>query len=108
MIVVFTKYDQFRRDIGFKLEDRKLDPTLLDAEVERIFREEYLTKLRESTPFLWLESESFDKLSCSTLNSVLQGCTRRANSVLSLLRRLQMSSLVVVLLSCSWLFRKKI
>ena len=57
MIAVFTKYDQFRRDIGFKLEDQKLDPTLLDNEVEMIFKKEYLAELRESAPFVRLESE---------------------------------------------------
>jgi len=105
VIAVFTKYDQFRRDIGFKLEDQYLDPVLLDTEMERIFREEYLFWLRESAPFVRLESENFvDPLACSTLNSVLQGCTRRANGVLSLLKRLPMSSLAASLLSCSWLF----
>jgi hypothetical protein len=109
VIAVFTKYDQFRRDIWFKLEDQKLEPALLDTEVERIFKKEYLAKLRESAPFARLESESFvDQLACSTLNSVTQRCTRRANSVLSLLKGLPMSSLVVPLLSCSWLFKRKI
>ena len=109
VIVVFTKYDQFRRDTGFKLEDQKLDPALLDAEVERIFKEEYLSKLRELAPFVRLESESFvDKLVCSTLNCVPQRCTRRANSILSSLKKLPMSSLVVPLLSCCWPFRKEI
>jgi len=57
VIAVFTKYDQFRRDIGFKLEDQKLDPALLDNEVEMIFKKEYLAELRESAPFVRLESE---------------------------------------------------
>jgi len=87
VIAVFTKYDQFRRDIRFKLEDQNLDPALLDSEVEKKFKKEHLAKLRESTrtaPFVRLESKSFvDQLVCSALNSVMQGCTRRANSVLS-------------------------
>jgi len=82
VIAVFTKYDQFRRDIGFKLEDQNLDPALLDSEVEKIFKKEHLAKLRESAPFVRLESESFvDQLLCSALNSVMQECTRRANGV---------------------------
>ena len=109
MIVVFTKYDQFRRDIRFKLQDQNLDPVLLDTEVERIFKEEYLAKLREAAPFVCLESKGFvDQLICSMLNSVLQGCIRRASGVLSLLKRLPISLLVVLLLLCSWLFRRKI
>jgi hypothetical protein len=82
VIAIFTKYDQFRRDIGFRLEDQKLEPALLDTEVERIFKQEYLAKLRGSAPFVRLESESFvDQLVCSALNPVMQECTRRANSV---------------------------
>ena len=59
MIAIFTKYDQFRCDIGYNLEDQKLDPALLDTEAERIFKEEYLGKLRGSASFVRLESESF-------------------------------------------------
>ena len=109
MIAVFTKYDQFRRDIGFKLEDQKRDPALLDTEVDKIFKKEFLAELRESAPFVRLESEFFfDQLACSMLKFVPQGCTRRTKSVLSLLIRLPMSSLAASLLSCSWLFRREI
>ena len=63
VIAVFTKYDQFRRETLFRLEDQGLDTctdtALLDAEVEKIFNKEYLTKLRESAAFVCLESESF-------------------------------------------------
>jgi hypothetical protein len=45
VIAVFTKYDQFRCDIGFKLKDENLEPALLYTEMERIFKE-YLVKLR--------------------------------------------------------------
>ena len=63
MIAVFTKYDQFKREINFRLEDQGLDtntyPALLDAELEKIFKEQYLAKLRESAPFVRLESKNF-------------------------------------------------
>jgi len=63
VIAVFTKYDQFRRETIFKLEDQGLntctDAVLLNAKVEKIFNKEYLVKLRESAPFVCLESESF-------------------------------------------------
>jgi hypothetical protein len=63
VIAVFTKYDYFRRNIGFKLEDQGGDPTnnpaLLNAEVKKVFQEQYLTNLKRSAPFVCLESENF-------------------------------------------------
>ena len=63
MIRVFTKYEEFRIDTIFRLEDQGLDTctdaALLNAEVDKIFNETYLDKLRESTPFVRLESECF-------------------------------------------------
>jgi hypothetical protein len=63
VIAVFTKYDQFRREINFKLEDQGLgtstEPGLLNAEVERIFEKQYLANLRGAAPFVRLESEKF-------------------------------------------------
>ena len=57
MIAVFTKYDQFRRDIIIKLEDQGRDPTLLNDEMEYIFREHYLANLGRSPPFVCLEGK---------------------------------------------------
>jgi hypothetical protein len=65
VIAVFTKFDQFSRDIGMKLEDQGRDPddlSLLNAEMERIFREEFLIKLKGSPPVIRLESEYFHQL----------------------------------------------
>jgi hypothetical protein len=62
VIAVFTKFDQFRRDVGMKLEDLGLDtddPSFLYAEMERIFKEEFLANLKGSPPFVRLESEDF-------------------------------------------------
>jgi hypothetical protein len=59
VIAVFTKYDQFKRDVLMKLEDQGRDPTQLDDEAKRIFDEHYLANLRESPPFVCLESEDF-------------------------------------------------
>jgi hypothetical protein len=56
VIAVFTKYDQFKRDVMIKLEDQDRDPALLNDEVERIFGEYYLTNLR-SPSFVRLEGE---------------------------------------------------
>ena len=60
MIAVFTKFDQFRRDVKIKLEDRVCDPEMhLDDEVERIFKERYLANLAGPPPFIRLQSEGF-------------------------------------------------
>jgi hypothetical protein len=65
VIAVFTKLDQFKRDTRMKLEDQDCDPddpAILNAEMERIFREEFLANLRGSPPFVRLESEDFHRL----------------------------------------------
>jgi hypothetical protein len=61
VIAVFTKYDQFRRDISCKLEDMGRNPRReLEDEVESMFQQHYLAGLGETPPFVRLESESFD------------------------------------------------
>jgi hypothetical protein len=60
VIAVFTKYDQFRRNIGIKLEDQHRDSSLLDVEVESAFHEHYLAGLKGPPPFIRLESEDSD------------------------------------------------
>lgn len=63
MIAVFTKYDQFRREIRMKLEDenRGRADSDDDAEAETIFKERYLANLKGPplAPFVCLESEDF-------------------------------------------------
>ena len=60
VIAVFTKYDQFKRNIKMNLEDKGIDPgTHLDAEVERVFNQYYLTPLGGTPPFVRLEGEDF-------------------------------------------------
>jgi hypothetical protein len=113
VIAVFTKYDQFRREVIFRLEDQGVDtstdPVRLNAEMEKTFKEQYLAKLTESAPVVHLESEnSVYQLVCTTLIPVPQKCTSPAKSVLDLLKRLPMSSLAALLRSCSWPFRRTI
>jgi hypothetical protein len=61
VIAVFTKYDQFKRDISCKLEDESRDPsTDLEDEAESMFQQQYLAGLRGTPPFVRLESENFD------------------------------------------------
>ena len=60
VIAVFTKYDQFKRNIKMKLEDEGRDPGMnVDAEVENIFKQHYLASLNgpQTPPFIRLESE---------------------------------------------------
>src|ERR1700730_17881038 len=52
VIVVFTKYDQFKIDIRIKLEDQNRDLAQLDDEVTRMFSEHYLASLRGSSLFV--------------------------------------------------------
>ena len=61
MIAVFTKYDQYRRNIKMALEDEGIDTDTarLNAEMERVFKEQFLAHLRGSPPFVRLESEDF-------------------------------------------------
>ena len=58
-MAVFTKFDQFKRNIVIKLEDENRDPTELDTEVANMFRQHYLASLSGSPPFVCLESEDF-------------------------------------------------
>jgi hypothetical protein len=59
VIAVFTKYDQFRRNIKMKLEDQHRDLADIDDDVETIFNEHFLGKLKGSPPFVRLESKDF-------------------------------------------------
>ena len=67
VIALFTKYDQFRRNIKMRLEDEYYaygHPEIdLGVEVERVFRQDYLAGLSGSPPFIHLESENSDFVS---------------------------------------------
>jgi hypothetical protein len=84
VIAVFTKYDQFKRDLKIKLEDQHHDQeTQLDAEVESVFNRHYLANLTGPPPFIRLESEVFDnQRACTVLISLLKECTDLANCVM--------------------------
>jgi hypothetical protein len=61
VIVVFTKFDQFKLDIEFQLEDENaVEGTDIDVEVEKKFDQYYrseLSSLSQTSPFIRLESE---------------------------------------------------
>ena len=59
VIAVFTKYEQFRREVMMKLEDQKCDLAPFDDEVEKIFKGHYLANLMGPPPFVRLESKDF-------------------------------------------------
>jgi hypothetical protein len=61
VIAVFTKFDQFKRDIKMKLQDEGRDPDIdLNTEVENEFKRHYLDGLNGPPPFIRLESEDHD------------------------------------------------
>jgi hypothetical protein len=85
VIAVFTKFDQFKRDIRMKLEDEGRDPgTHLNEEVESIFREHYQSSLEGTLLFVRVESEGFSLSISSLLISVPQECKFLAKSALLL------------------------
>ena len=62
VIAVFTKFDQFKRNIKMQLEDEGRDiETHFDTEVKSVFDQYYLGGLSEPPPFVRLESEDFFK-----------------------------------------------
>ena len=64
VIAIFTKYDQFKRDVKMKLEDECPDREIdLNIEVENIFNQHHLAGLNGSPLFIRLESEDHDVVS---------------------------------------------
>ena len=60
VIAVFTKFDQFKRNIKMQLEDEGRDPeAYIETEVENVFNRYYLGGLSEPPPFVRLESKDF-------------------------------------------------
>jgi hypothetical protein len=84
VIAVFTKYDQFRRDIVMEFEDEDRDPgTVLDSDVHSRFTERYLANFTNDPPFICLESEDYcRRADMRSANSVPKTCTNLANVAL--------------------------
>ena len=57
VIAVFTKYDQFKRNIKMKLEDEERSPETFETEAESVFNNHYLASLSETPPLVRLEGE---------------------------------------------------
>ena len=110
VIAVFTKYDQFKRDIKMRLEDEGCDQEMdLNTEVENIFNQHYLASLNGHPSFICLESEDHDFVNWwmvhAVLISVLQTCKSMDSNVLVSLKWLPMHLVVAWLPSCFWLYR---
>jgi hypothetical protein len=59
VIAVFTKYDQFKRNLKMRLEDEDHGPgTYFETEAENVFYRDYLASLVGPPPFVRLESEN--------------------------------------------------
>ena len=87
IIALFTKYDQFKRNIKMKLEDEGCTLRAhLDIEVESVFNNHYLAHLGGTPPFVRLESEYFFNRCTPIVISVLQECTSLMKGVLILLK----------------------
>jgi len=82
VIALFTKYEQFKRDIEIKLRNERGHPESdIDAEAKRVFEQQYLSSLIGDPPSICLESKDFVSDTYILLISDLQGCTRMANGV---------------------------
>ena len=57
VLALFTKYDQFKRNVQIKFKDHP--ETDIDVEVKRGFEQHYLASLSGPPPFICLESEDF-------------------------------------------------
>jgi hypothetical protein len=104
VIAVFTKFDQFRRDIRMKVEDQDRDaddPAIVKAEMERVLKDEFLAHLKGSPPVVCLESEDFLPTSIYYTNYCPKECTSMENDVLTLLKQLPILSPETLLHLCS-------
>ena len=89
MIAVFTKFDQFRRDIRMKVEDQDRnadDPAIVNAEMERVVKEEFLAHLKGSTPIVRLESEDFFPTSIYYTNNCPKGMHKQGERCTDLIK----------------------
>ena len=67
VIAVFTKYDQFFRNVKMHLEDYGDPGDNVSDAAERLFKEHYLRHLGAGATFVRLESTFSDKCQCGVL-----------------------------------------
>ena len=76
VIAVFTKYDQFLRNVKIHLEDYGNPGDIVSAVAEKQFQEHYLQPLGDSVSYVQLESEFRVNSRCYyVLNILWQRCT---------------------------------
>ena len=89
VIVVFTKYDQFLRNVQMDLSDdpdKNLDYSVSEVAEER-FQEHYLRCLGDDVGYVRLESELHSYLSRSHVDFIWKECTWKVANVVDLLKR---------------------
>ena len=85
VIAVFTKYDQFRHGIETGLENQDRDAKAqLHVEIDRVFKQEYLDNLKETPPYICLESEVSVIVGTYAILILSQKCMKPAHSVVLL------------------------
>ena len=85
VIAVFTKYDQFRYDIEMRPENQDRDAKAqLHVEIDRVFKQEYLDNLKETPPYICLESEVSVIVGTYAILILSQKCMKPAHSVVLL------------------------
>ena len=91
VIAVFTKYEQFKFNIRMRLEDEDRLGSEAPGEAERVFQEQYLSRLggKVDPHFVRLESECTKAVLRSYTEFFPQGCTNQATTALNCLKRQQ-------------------
>ena len=89
VIVVFTKYDQFVRNVGMHLVDfpNEYPDSSVSEVVEEQFREHYLHPLGEDVRYVRLESEFRVKPGLHANYVLSQRCIERIGTAMILLQR---------------------
>lgn len=87
IIVVFTKYDQFLRNVKMNLEDYgNPDDNTISDEAERQFQEHYLCHLSDGVRYVRLESPFSIKWGDYVLILLLKECTDHKCAVMFFLK----------------------
>src|SRR6266404_3890876 len=87
VIAVFTKYDQFLRNVEIDLEDDGIRDNSLFQEADRLFKEHYLRHLGEGARFVRLQSMCNVKCVGRVLIHSSKKCTNKKHLAKFSLRR---------------------
>jgi hypothetical protein len=85
VIAVFTKYDQFRRNVEMDLEDEGGDVNQASRMVHEIFETEYMCGLGKAPKFVQLESKTLQIVSTFVYSFLfMEGCMSAKAAVITL------------------------